>query len=127
MNLLYRIDGFSEGSRFDWLHPQAGLFPDYAGQYEDNGHQFTSVVWVTNDSWVSAVEGPELVGPPVWTGGFLMTYRWWPRDRKCSKVFCRPNEASVFDLDIEKEDQDAERILEVLAVGSIYLYCNVTR
>jgi hypothetical protein len=123
VELIERIEGWYEGGRFDVFHPTYGPFPDFAGLYEDDEHQFLCGVWVDAHSWVCLVEGPKLEGPSVWTTGLYSTYRWWWV--KATELVCGIS-GRDWSLCIPK-DMDSFAICEWVAPASIDLYMTVQR
>lgn len=113
LRLLQVLRGFSEGSRFDWLHPSNGPLPDFAGIYQNgDGEKFEALSWDTDSSWVAAVCGPDW-----YHGGYPMSYRWWQGEG--SNIWCRPTKGKIYDSQlVGRLDHPVRQV----AVASIHVH-----
>ena len=94
VRLIQVLRGFTEGGRFDWLHPTHGPFPDFAAIYaNETGAQFEVLSWDRSRNFVAAVCGPD-----NYHHGYPRSYLWWPGEG--SSIWCRPNKGKIYDAQI---------------------------
>ena len=116
LRIVKTLRGFSEGSRFDWLHTSNGRFPDFAAIYEnENKEKFEVLVWDDGFSWVSMVQGPSW-----FHGGYPHSYRWWPNAPEPTYVYCRPGVGDVYDVNLQWTRRS--HILKQIAASSVQLH-----
>lgn len=112
LRLVQVLRGFTEGARFNWLHPSHGPLPDFAGIYIDGDDQFEVLSWDTDINWVAAV-----CGPRQYHGGYPLSYRWWKDDGK--NIWCRPNKGDVYDVELT---DGINHPVRQVAVASIHVH-----
>jgi hypothetical protein len=114
LRLTHVIRGFSEGSRFDWLHPSNGRFPDFAASYaNEHGEKFEVLIWDDNFSWVAMVQGPDW-----YHGGYQHSYRWWPNAPEPTAIWCRPNKGDIYEVKIKWNNE----ILRQISTASVQMH-----
>jgi hypothetical protein len=116
LRLIQTIRGFTEGGRFDWLHPSHGRFPDFAAEYKnEHDEQFVALVWDDGFSWVAMVQGPDW-----YHGGYPHSYRWWPNGPEPTTIWCRPSKGLVYDVDLQWSERS--KILKQVATASVHTH-----
>lgn len=112
LRLTKVIRGFTEGARFDWLHPSHGPLPDFAAEYRDGDDLYEVLAWDDGGySWVTMVCGPDHIH-----GGYPISYRWWPRDD--DTIWCKQGKGSIYDVDIKPNGS----LIRQVAVASIHMH-----
>lgn len=110
LRLVKIIRGFTEGSRFDWLHPTNGPFPDFAGIFQEGDEQFEVLAWDDDPSWITMVCGPDW-----YHGGYPHSYRWWQDEKR---IWCRPNKGDIYDVEVHRNKQ----MLRQVAAASVHVH-----
>lgn len=114
LRLIQTIRGFSDGSRFDWLHPSHGRFPDFAAHYaNEEMEMFEVLVWDDTVSWVAMVQGPDR-----YHGGYPHSYRWWPNAPEPTMILCRPNKGTTYEVDVKWNGE----MLKQVAAASVQVH-----